>query len=261
MTVLLIPTTDRSKDADKYLTMLLNSIEVHELYKKYEVVVLWDSCQDKFIDYFCNRYEFINYQERFINRGNPFKFSKNVNVGLKYVYESTDQDCIVVNQDAILPSYDYLKHLTGQGLCSPDQYVFPEESFDDSLIREVLAAAQPVEVVRTDHIKITGFCLYVSRNILEKVGYIDTYFPAGYDDNDYCIRTKLAGLPVEKVNILVQHFVSKLGSYNTLQSHQLVLQLQKYHIKWSIPMSINDDGSLEKWILDNHNWEPSMCVR
>src|SRR5450756_2401826 len=43
---------------------------------------------------------------------------------------------------------------------------------------------------------IDSRCMYISRNAVEAAGGFDEGFGAGYEDADFCLKVKLAGMPV-----------------------------------------------------------------
>ena len=45
---------------------------------------------------------------------------------------------------------------------------------------------------------VTFFCVLMTREAVRAVGLLDeTFFPGGYEDNDYCLRAREAGLPLQ----------------------------------------------------------------
>lgn len=64
----------------------------------------------------------------------------------------------------------------------------------------------------------TFFCVLMSRTLIEKVGLLDeTFFPGGYEDDDYCIRTHKEGFDIFLArDVFIHHFGS--ASFGQLQS-------------------------------------------
>ncbi|WP_417884428.1 glycosyltransferase [Vibrio rumoiensis] len=88
---------------------------------------------------------------------------------------------------------------------------------------------------------VTFFCVLMRKDIVEKIGLLDeTFFPGGYEDDDYCIRLKNNGiLPKLCRDIFIHHWGSE--SFGQLQysyfkenanKNRTYLE-NKHKIKWS----------------------------
>lgn len=87
-------------------------------------------------------------------------------------------------------------------------------------------------------------CVYIKRELIDKIGYLDERFnDFGSDDLDYCLRAKLAGYELAVTNVVsVQHeaspeggpttFVKKLGVQNYKRQESLAYEKlrQKYNV-------------------------------
>lgn len=251
-TTIIIPVADVVPDSEKLLESLLYSIESQNIHKSFPIMVCFDNCSKRFVEHFLLKYPFI---DAVINTGNNLNFSGNVNNGLRKVYKETNNNVLVVNQDCILPAHYWLTMLTSrEGLCVPNPVQVCKEPPVDQSDLEILYKSQPSEIVFTPQIKLVGFCTFMSRKGLDKVGFLDPYFKAGFDDDDLCARYVLAGLPVEHVNINVNHYVSRCGAYDM---RKLGLALAKFRLKWQIPKEI-EHGLFNQWIIENHVWDDKM---
>ena len=87
--------------------------------------------------------------------------------------------------------------------------------------------------------RIVGFCMLIKRQVIEKIGGLDSRYGLGnFEDDDYCIRAKLAGF---HARIAKDCFVHHFGG-QTFSGEQIDYQasLQKnweiFKQKWNIPM-------------------------
>ena len=57
---------------------------------------------------------------------------------------------------------------------------------------------------------VTFFCVFIERNALEDVGLLDeTYFPGGFEDDDYCLRLRKKGYRIGLArDVYIHHFGS-----------------------------------------------------
>lgn len=174
--------------------------------------------------------------------------------GLRYVHTELKDSAIVVNQDTVLPPLEHFRKICGEGVVSPQQITLqgasPFTSWDE-YNKQI-----PDSLERHEHFKVTGFCIFLSKALMDKAGYLDEYFVAGFDDDDLCARALLAGFPVETVNIPVHHYVSKAGSN---YQHKLPLNEMKFRNKWTIPLDIAH-SQFNEWIKTNHSWNDHMRV-
>lgn len=252
MTVLVIPAADVVSDAYGLLAGLLWSVD-HQGLRDFasSVVVCFDGCKPEFVAHVQQQFPWI---ESEVNTGNRLNFAGNSNRGLRLAL-ARGQDAVVVNQDCVLPRPGVFMRLCDfPGIAVPSSVVVcgePPLKLDD-LVK--LDQAQPTEVTRVGHNKLVGFCMFLSIEVLEKVGLFDERFKATWEDDDICVRACLAGFPVQHVNIAVHHYGSRCGSYNLEK-----LQINKwlYQRKWSVPPEI-EHKDMNSWILARHVWSPEM---
>ena len=58
--------------------------------------------------------------------------------------------------------------------------------------------------------KVAGVCMVIPRNVIEEVGLFDTRFGIGnFEDDDYCVRTRMAGY---RVSVALDTFIHHEGS-------------------------------------------------
>lgn len=251
MTAIVIPAADLVPDSAKLLDALLFSVVSGEYIPRYSVVVCFDACTTAFVQYFTTKYPFIKAIE---NNGNRLNFAGNSNLGLRYVNRELNEDAVVVNQDCVLPHSKYFDLLKGEGIAVASSVNVCAEPPISSEEIEKLNLSQPEVVIPTAHKKLVGFCMFLSNDLMNKIGYFDESFISTWEDDDICARAILAGFPVEHININVHHYGSRCGSYD---GQRLVLNLHKYRIKWSIPVEIVH-GDMNHWITSNHVWSSEM---
>lgn len=97
------------------------------------------------------------------------------------------------------------------------------------------------EKVQAEH--IIFFAVLLSRAVLEQVGLLDErFFPGNFEDDDYCLRLKQAGIPIWTMRgCYVHHWGS--ASFNKIQTQKakkLFLENrrkleQKWNIHWEDP--------------------------
>jgi hypothetical protein len=247
MTTIVIPAADIAPGSEILLNNLLYSIYKQDIFESFKVLVCFDGCRDHFVEYFLDSYEFLIKDSKFINTKNRLNFAGNSNNGLRYVHQELKDNVLLVNQDCILPGVENLKKLSGKGIVSAGQVTYDWKDLDECI--DTLNSMQNKELERQKHSKVTGFCMFLSKELMDKVGYIDEYFVAGFDDDDLCARASLAGFPIETVNVNVYHAISKCGAYENL-----AIPLNKMHIKWGIPFNVKHEN-FQDWIRDNYSWE------
>lgn len=122
--------------------------------------------------------------------GKPFVFARNCNLGIA---AAGGEDVILLNDDATLmtpggftalsqcagehPEYGVISAVTN---CAGNPRQFPRN-----------------QGLRPEHDTVAFVCVYIPRHAFEKIGPLDERFVAyGWEDNDYCKRSRLAGLRV-----------------------------------------------------------------
>jgi len=79
---------------------------------------------------------------------------------------------------------------------------------------------------------ITGSCLYITRETVNKIGHLDEFFNFYYEDVDYCFRMKKAGINFA-CDREVQIIHRDSASSNPAQKKQMLEESRKYFAsKW-----------------------------
>lgn len=242
---IVIPIADIRPNNKQDLEELLDSIEPE---KFAAVVCCYDSCEEEFIEYFSTKYGFTH---SLINRGNRLNFSRNSNVGLRWARKEVGGHIMLVNQDCILPSYDLLAQIPGEGLSSPKSS--PTLDGPNTGSRTRLTNA---------HFPFYAPCF--SEKVIDKVGFLAEPLKKLFSDDDYCARVLLEGsCPLEMVDITINHkgshidtsqeWESRSGTYN---QNDLTLGLDQYRKRWNL-MSTSHDAMI-KTILEKYRWTDKM---
>ncbi len=172
-------------------------------------------------------------------------FAAGNNAGIR---ASRGQYVILLNNDTVV-SPDWLKKLVAHAQRIPDlgvmgpatnteigqalhgaRYENLREFFawNDRLNREANGSWDLAE-------KVSGLCLFIPRSTLVKVGILDTVYGIGYfEDDDYCLRVKEAGLKlVWAKDVYVHHFGSVSFEHNSIEKWKhLEHGMSQFIFKW-----------------------------
>lgn len=265
MATIVVPICSIRDHNKQDLEDLLNSIEPDKgIYSA--IICCYDSCDEEFIEYFQVKYPWTH---SLINKGNRLNFTRNSNIGLKFAKENIGGHIFLVNQDCILPRYRHMAKVCGEGLStatsidlgwakSPEQ---PKEYVEE------LEKLQPANVTRT-RLKDKHFAFYApcfSPKVLETIGYMDWSYRQVYSDDDACVRTLLAGLPLEVVDVKIYHKGSHINTNGgwesrsgTYRAEDLELGLLQYRAKYNAYHV--EHSRMIPYILENFTWNPEMRV-
>jgi O-antigen biosynthesis protein len=85
---------------------------------------------------------------------------------------------------------------------------------------------------------IVGFCMFIKRQVIEKIGLFDERFGIGnFEDNDFCLRTRIAQFKIAMaLGIFIHHYGSKTFTQEKIDYEQLLqINQKKFMEKWNIP--------------------------
>lgn len=94
---------------------------------------------------------------------------------------------------------------------------------------------------RIDIDRLVGFCLLISRNVIEDIGLLDEQFGVGcFEDDDYCRRAKQAGYRVViATDSFIHHFGSRTFFGSGVDFASVLSENQKrYQAKWGGPPAL-----------------------
>lgn len=251
MTTILIPAASLKPESWQYMKLLLESINRNELWKHYEIVVAFDGCSEEFIDNAYDTCPYINPDTRFINAGRPKNFCGNVNAALRILHGEQHKSVIVVNQDTILPPIQFMKRLEFGHICSATEVVLAQDLTQLEGLVETLDSSQPEDAYYEEVDKIIGFCMFLSKEFLDQVGYLNEYLQASFDDDDLCAKANLLGITIRQSNTIVHHFQNKLGAY---QHMDLPIRKNQFNLLWHVPLDV-PHAKFQEYIKEHHVWK------
>lgn len=166
----------------------------------------------------------------------PFSMAGNGNIALKAV---TEGDILYCGDDVRFMKADTISKL---------QEIAYKDSAIGILSPRIIGRGSPsqvtpmAEISEVPPLEMWFPCIYLKRETIDKVGYLDEQFSNfGSDDLDYCIRTKLEGMKLCVTNkAVVKHeaspeggpttFVKKIGAseWQKQQGEALSKLLKKY---------------------------------
>lgn len=165
------------------LKQCISLIEKHTK-RKYEIVIVDNgSTKDDSVEYI----KTLKYKKIF-NKEN-LGFAGGVNSAMREIHNS---DVCLLNVDGepsnnwLERMYETLENNPNCGLVgSKGNEIEPWNRMYNSLDKDTEIAMFP------------AYCLLIMKEVIEKIGYLDErYKIGGYEDNDYCMRTQLAGYSV-----------------------------------------------------------------
>jgi GT2 family glycosyltransferase len=86
--------------------------------------------------------------------------------------------------------------------------------------------------------KVVGFCMAIRREVVERIGGLDPrFYPGNFEDDDYCLRARLAGFGVAMVDdVFIHHFGSRtfIGE-EIAYSETMQENWTRFKAKWDLP--------------------------
>jgi GT2 family glycosyltransferase/glycosyltransferase involved in cell wall biosynthesis/Flp pilus assembly protein TadD len=86
--------------------------------------------------------------------------------------------------------------------------------------------------------RIAGFCMLIKREVMNRIGGLDTIFGIGNcEDDDYCLRARLSGFKIVLAgDVFIHHFGSKSFSKKGIENYIAVIQSKEslFRDKWGI---------------------------
>lgn len=138
-------------------------------------------------------------------------FARAVNQGLRLAAEQGAERCMLLNPDTVLP-VEFLKDLISNWIQHGWLVVAPRIMWTEDTSRSWYAGGyldygwvfanqhsdfspdDPSEPREVDF--ASGCCLGLSMEVLRRVGLLDESFFVYWEDTDYCVRLKAAGIPI-----------------------------------------------------------------
>jgi GT2 family glycosyltransferase len=163
-----------------------------------------------------------------IQGAKPFIFARAANMGIA---AARDNDVILLNDDALLETPFGFHKLEAASQAHPEMGLI-------SAVTNLAGnpAQRPQDIgLRKETRTVAFVCVYIPRRTLDRVGLLDERFTAyGWEDNDYCRRTREAGL---EIGIFDDCFVDHASLHPTFRaspriSGELRAGREIYCAKW-----------------------------
>lgn len=277
MHYLVIPVADTNERCLPLLVDLLESIRKGGYYdNNYHVILCYDNVGEAFQKAIIEK--FLGDKIAVLDNRNPknLNFTKNVNTGFRLAHQLGAEHITLLNMDTVLPPVETFNKLSGEGLAFPTPVDVSPEGEVAALMTPLQSRIESLNFrnekylepdlvpTRTPANRYSGFCMCFSRDLVDKIGYLDERFTAGCDDDDVCIRTILAGFPCEVVSISVHHElknrdnnnVSTTGAYDI---PSLTLAVKKLKRKYRVPPQVPHE-QIAAVVLDNFVWDDALRV-
>lgn len=273
MTSIVIPAINLKPQNRPDLLNLLNCLAPDA--DKYEkIIVCFDGLESnsEFYEFFTEKFPFIH---PILNELNPSGFSINANRGLRFCRDELKSGCFLVNQDCILPSYEYMQKIVGEGLATPESIDLngPDDGLEDDSekadylneLNKELSSGARTKI----YDKFPFYCPYFSYELLRDVGLLDEDQKNVFSDDSMIIKILLHGkYPIENVDIKIHHrgsyidasknnWESGSGTYNAVD---LGHGLAQHKLKWSVDNKV-DHANIIQWALENHKWSEDMKIQ
>lgn len=128
----------------------------------------------------------------------PFIFARNVNLGIR---AAGNDDVFLVNDDALLQTPNGLSKIAELAVDHPEFGLISASCNNVGNTRQYQRVCpcchRPEDTLREDPRMVCFVCVFIPRSTIEKVGLLDERFVGyGFDDDDYCLRVRRAGLKI-----------------------------------------------------------------
>ncbi|NUM88239.1 MAG: glycosyltransferase, partial [Bdellovibrionales bacterium] len=182
---------------------------------------------------------------RVIANGENLGFAAGNNVGVR---EARGRDVILLNNDTVVPP-EFLERMASHARRLPRLGVLGPSTNTESYQAHWGASYQDTAGLfrwnrelhgkfrdRVDFVeKVSGFCFYLPRNTIEKVGLLDPGYGRGYfEDDDYCLRAMRAGLVNACAKDVYVHHFGSISFEGARLNRQRYLEnaLKLFVLKW-----------------------------
>ncbi|RUS48712.1 glycosyltransferase [Cohnella sp. AR92] len=103
--------------------------------------------------------------------------------------------------------------------------------------------------------KLIGFCMLFRRSLIDRIGGLDeSFFPGNYEDDDFCLRTRISGsLLWAASDVYIHHYGSRTFHSKTFANDaDISANAERLARKWNIPMTGQE--------LSGHGYDTSEVV-
>lgn len=168
----------------------------------------------------------------FVDNHKNLAFSKAHN---KVMKAYPDDDIVLLNNDIEVPfgwlptlHHNVVKHKLGAASAA----IQVANGLDVGAVLDGSARGRSIINHNTTPDWITGSCLYVTRDTINKIGYLDENFKFYYEDVDYCRRMREAEIPFKCIrDVVIIHHDS---TSSTPQQKKILLEESRKYFagKW-----------------------------
>jgi len=98
---------------------------------------------------------------------------------------------------------------------------------------------------------VIGLCMCIKKEVIEAIGGFDErFYPGNFEDDDFCLRTKLAGFEIAMAcDTFIYHFGEKTFEGERFDYKRTLLEnLMRFMEKWNIDQ-VNEKGDLYRKVL------------
>lgn len=252
-TTIIIPIYNAYDDTQKCIKSVIRNTKL-----PYELLLINDNSPDERIEPmlrdFEERYENIHIISNPVNKG----FVKNVNIGLQY----DDNDVLLLNSDTIVTE-KWLMKLKCCAYESSDiatvtpvsnkagAFSVPVMNYSNCIAPEVglKSTANIIEKLSSDSIDTptaNGFCMFIKREVIDKVGLFDLNFGRGYcEENDFSMRALNAGYRnvIDTTTYIFHNHSSSFGEekLKLMEKNRQYLDAKHPTYKAKITQLVNDE--------------------
>lgn len=180
----------------------------HITYPNYDILIVDNGSIDGSVDYFRETYSNIEIVENKVNLG----YAEGNNKGIQKAMEKKTDYVLLLNNDTIVDS-DFLEELvkvaetnTKIGFLGPKVYYMDQKqdliNFAGGKINLWLCQAYHIGINEIDSGQynklmyvdyVEGSCILIKKDVIDKIGMLDSNYFAYWEDTDWCMRGSKAG--------------------------------------------------------------------
>ncbi len=166
----------------------------------------------------------------------PERFSMAGNANLGWRAVAPDSDVLYVGDDVRFTASDAINRLQEAAYSDPEIGILSPRIIGGC---NQLAQIDPPPGVSYSERRLCFICVYIKREVIERVGYLDEQFKEySPDDTDYCLRVKEAGYRLAVTSDVTVHHGVQTDGTSTFRRNsgdveaQFSRGLQKLKAKW-----------------------------
>ena len=225
-------------NSKKYIAECIESI-VNQTYSNFEIILIDNASTDNSVELVRERYPFVRIIQNITNLG----FAGAVNIGIE---NASGKLVAILNQDAYADK-DWLNHLVSV-VCESDtigaaagkayywrderqrEDVFCTWSKVDPYTANVYNFSDNEPTSKVDY--VTGAGMMVNKDVIRKVGYLDTEYFLYFDETDWCARMIRARYDLVYVpDAIIWHVVSSSISNPELKQYFMTRNRIRFALK------------------------------